>query len=539
MKKNIEFKNAEKIFLFILIMTISIYIYLINPYKNTKLFFTPDEYSFFFYSQKILKNNFFLNENILNNKYSTTAFSPYFSSYSDKGDLLKDHFGYVIFLSLLSLFIKITNIPVIITIFNLFCFFLISVSFLKKSISFVSLLIFSLFPVFLHFYPLLFSDNLGLIFFCLWFYSTRKIEYSNWKIMSIIFSSFLTLIRYVNVIFLIFTILILIYKKNIRILLTIFPLIIIFMLFPIILINIIYYGNPFVYPQFENSKSVLDINKYPYKKYDIQSNINKSSFLSYIKEYFDINSILLSFKYLIFFSPLAPLSIIGIFLLIKELFIFGDKITISIMILLLIYMIFMFSIKDIFRVSNVPSLHDSLSRYLIPVFSFIIILISKSLYYKKNSQYLVSILIFLIITISILNLYNVTIEDPLNYIVIKEKIMYYQKIHDKVISNTENNSIIITSVWEKIIYPERNVLVYIRIPEEIRLDEINRIVKELKNDSYDVYILVTNTELKYYKDTSDKKIKFYDVINNLNDKFKTEMILSDNDLDLIKIGELK
>jgi len=515
----------------IILIAILLYVTLSpNINKEQKPWFIPDESSYSYFATNLVTHNELVNYNEFNMKYVTSAFTPYMMAYTTRGDILPDHLGFVLILAAMSNFMDLHYVPILFSGITLFVLYALIRSVFDKKIAVLSCLVLAFSSFYVHASMLLFPDVLLLSMVLLIIFTALKFSGSNsvnYYYASLIFAATWVSMRYVNLLFIIpsYIILILLVNKSNSTSKIIGSLLLItFFLSPVLLINLQSFGNFLVYPPLQNSQSILNIQNYPnYQKYNLPYFEENVPLTALVATYFNFELIFKTIlKYTQIVNPiLILLTVVWLLALVSRAhrnrkFALNQKI-VKIPVLLFTFfllipqVIFFSSLQNLFAVGGTPSVHDSIVRYLLPAFTVLIVfalLGLREISKFSQTKYLFVFVLFILLVYQLVQVSNYPKADPLGSEKIKENIEKYAKIKADVFANTENNSVIITSVWEKILYPERKVFVYARIPEEIRFNETKRIVQQLIEDNVSVYILNTDTESKYYDITAQRNITF-------------------------------
>lgn len=511
--------------------------------SSSNLFFTPDEASFSFFSDKIIENGLPYVNISLNQEYGTTAFSPYYMANINGVNLLPDHFTFVLFLSTLKLLIPEEIVNLLLFIISTFIFTLLLYKINKKLyVALFGGVSFSISYIFLHYTRLLFSDIFLLYYFVIigFCFVILNKRMDSAYVLILFFSIFNIIgIRYSNI-FLLFpvfamSIYILSKFKNKLKLILFIALIGLIVLSPILYLNYFASGKVFIIPSYENSLGTLEGKYYP--NYSVQQ--QNLSYLdpSYSKPV-SFNLMNIPPNFILYFGIYPYILILFAFLIFS---IIGHKENhfwiYFILFTSIWYTLVILSSENFFSVGSL-SVHNSLARYMIPMYGIYLFGASLGLgfFVKSNSKVYSVFIIFLLCTVFILSQFIQLETMNLGLSSIKTKIPAYSDVQSVVFNNTSPNDVIITSVWEKLIYPERNVLVYARIPFNILISEVNRISYLLNREGRGVYIIFSPTESKYYSITSSREVTFDNLSDNLSDNFNLTLIEKRGEIELYKLS---
>lgn len=144
---------------------------------------------------------------------------------------------------------------------------------------------------------------------------------------------------------------------------------------------------------------------------------------------------------------------------------------------------------------------SSYTRYFLPLYVFSLPFLVSFVFSVSRKTRLISILLC---TVLIIHSVNLVLFSPQGFLETKQQKEKYQQLNKDIVDHTEQNSLIITNYWDKVIFPDRRVAVPLFLDNDTKLsDNINELIEmnfsiyimeDPKNLPYDEYDQLTKKE---------------------------------------------
>jgi 4-amino-4-deoxy-L-arabinose transferase-like glycosyltransferase len=477
------------------------YIWITARYMGYRLPISPDESQALFFSEKLAVDHTLVVHNPLNEQFSEKIFAS--RQYIQRGasTMPSAFLGYILFLGFLQ------------TIHHSFIFlagpllaagcltfvYLIAKNVFSKEVGIFAIILLGSFPVFVYWVASYYND-LGELFFILMILlcliKLSQNESMKYYILLSLSVAGAIWMRYTGLILIPICLLIyaMLYRKKISVpkALLSFVIVIIFLL-PLLYVNNQLYGSPLTYGQKSKDQLVYALEDSNLPK-EILPFVPFRSTTAFLKN---------SSSYLFLLSPLLFIfSILGAVAAYKKM---PEKRKFIIILLSFCIIWIAYYMGGIyFGYGNEPTLNASYTRYLLVVYSILLILFSYFIHLinslkLKATLVAVSLLVGANLTIAGLTGLKAQAESSLRW-------------RTAIIKATPPNSILFVKGADKILYPSRNTALYIMLSKNKEkttgISQTIKLMRQAKDKGYHVYI--------FNEDNFYPGHKIYDYISKLN-----------------------
>lgn len=473
----------------IIVFVISLLFYSVPVYLSHAMIGGPDDLSFTYTAEQLINKHSFIFDSNYNDIYDTNVFVPRSFVYvSGKGVISIVTPGVPLLLAIVGIilfgFIEYA-IPLISAIGVIIFYYFVKENFDQEN-ALVSALLLSTLPVYWNWSIYTYSDIPSIVFLILGLYSFQKAIKTNKSSAYLITGGiigFWILLRPTN--FILFPAIALYLMLNRKKIKNKKGALIGIVLFSSIIFGFLLY-NQVMFGDF--LKTGYQLYNQPYPSQDILPMQNNNSPKSSITEFIHPKRILWHIcnlpLYSAFAAPFFIISLTGLFYSLQNR---KDRdLTILVFLILISLVGFFGNLTDYYGIEqNNFNSRSSYLRYLMPAYVLLIMYVYPVLDKLFEKKSLIA-LIILFIASNISVIFFAPYDNMLQIIAQRNE-FYDMRLY--LLNMTSPSAVVFTAHYDKVIFPDRTVFGYQRIPQEIRREEMLRITKELLEDGKPVYFI--------------------------------------------------
>lgn len=489
---------------FLVLLFVILYSSINLIYFKERVPVSPDESQVFFFSDLLSRKYTLKYQNPLNSKYNEKIFAARQYVQIEKDTVPSAFLGFIIIVSIFKGINSslINFVGPILSGLSLFYIFKLSNLIFGKKTAIITLVLQGIFPVFIY-WTLSFFNNISELPFLIgglyYLFNALRKKSVSFYIVTAVFFALSIWIRYTNILLipLIYLVSYLFFRKSISLTGIIYTLLtFIVLILPLFISNNALYGNFFVFGQ--NSKNQL---VYKIADTDIPKEILP------LVPFRDIKYLIKNTQdYILTFIPVLILSASGFLFFIKQK---THRKELFILIGVCVFWGFYYLGGVYFGYGSEPILNSSYTRYLLIVYSVLIIFVSYFIHSINSRLIQVSFLSVLIVSFI-----NITLFSSRGLVLLKGQIESSVIWLKNIEQNTSKKSIIFAKAADKVLFPKRNIALYQMLSEKEEfsgqgITKTLELMKTLLVDNHEIYFL--------NEDKSNIGIKSEEYLNRLSE----------------------